>query len=97
LKKAFGFNRQGLIFSTKEVKMRKLMALILVGLFFVPFFFLFAKPVSADQGDTAMCYDEYDICWMRAVNGDHGKIKTTLMLTVCDLALGTCLLRHALN
>lgn len=76
--------------------MRKLMALILIGLFFVPFFFLLAKSVSADEGDTDMCYNEYNRCVERALNGPYGKIKTTLMLTVCDLAVGACLLRHAI-
>lgn len=77
--------------------MRKLIALVLVGLLLVSVFFLSPKAANAKVEDIDECYDEYDRCWERAVNGPYGKIKTTLMLTLCDVVLGVCEVANALK
>lgn len=76
--------------------MRKLITLILVCLLLVPVFFLSPKAVNADRGDSDMCHDEHERCRARALQGDYGVVKTTLILSACDVALGTCLVSHAL-
>jgi len=76
--------------------LRKLTTLVLILLFLFSVFFLSPNDVYADSGDTDMCYDEYDRCRERALAGDYGVIKTTLMLTACDIALPACIVAHAL-
>lgn len=46
-----------------------------------------AAAVSANQ-----CYDNWEVCRQRAFQADEGIIRTTVMLTVCDIGLGKCLL-----
>jgi hypothetical protein len=49
-----------------------------------------AAAAAATRADA--CYDEWGSCRSRAFQADEGVIRTTVMLTVCDFALGTCLL-----
>ncbi len=46
----------------------------------------FASPANVDA-----CYDNHQRCFERALMGNYGFIKTTLMLTACDVALFSCL------
>lgn len=47
-----------------------------------------AEAVTVDQ-----CYDNHAACWTRAMNANVGVVKRTLMFTMCDVALGYCLIR----
>lgn len=38
------------------------------------------------------CWDNWERCRARALQSDFGTIRTTLALTLCDIALGKCLL-----
>ncbi len=74
--------------------MKKAAALTLVGFLLVSI--LFISPVSL-RADTDRCFDEHETCRTRALNSGAGVLKMTLILTVCDLALGTCILVNALQ
>ncbi len=63
-----------------------LLTLVVVGVLVLPLFL--AATYHAD-----LCYDEWERCRERAMESDAGWIKTTLMLTVCDIALAKCLLK----
>lgn len=63
-----------------------LLTLMVVGYLFLPV--LLASEFHADY-----CYDEWERCRERAFESDAGWFKTTLMLTVCDVALAKCLLK----
>lgn len=63
-----------------------LLALLVVGLLVLPF-------LVAAQSHSDYCFDEWERCRERAFEADVGWIKTTLMLTLCDLGLGKCLLQ----
>lgn len=63
-----------------------LLALLVVGLLVLPF-------LVAAQSHSDYCYDEWERCRERAFEANVGWFKTTLMLTLCDLALGKCLLQ----
>lgn len=53
---------------------------------------LLALPwVVAAQTHADYCFDEWERCRERALASDAGWIKTTLMLTACDLALLKCI------
>lgn len=39
------------------------------------------------------CWDNWERCRARALESDLGTIRTTLALTLCDIALGNCLLK----
>jgi hypothetical protein len=76
----------------KEVPMKKAIALTLATVFFL------SALLSLPQSSTAytradMCYDDWEACRIRAFASDEGVVKTILWLTVCDVALGKCLLR----
>ncbi|MDH4195948.1 MAG: hypothetical protein OEW05_00915 [Candidatus Aminicenantes bacterium] len=38
------------------------------------------------------CYDGWETCRIEALSRDASVIQTTLMLTVCDIALGRCII-----
>lgn len=63
-----------------------LLTLLVVGLLVMPF-------LVAAQSHSDYCFDEWERCRERAFAADVGWIKTTLMLTLCDIALGKCLLQ----
>ena len=54
--------------------------------------FLFFPLASPAALPAAVCWDSWDVCRMRAFQSDEGTVRTTLMLTVCDIGLGKCLL-----
>jgi len=65
-----------------------LLVLLVAGLLVLPL-------VVAAQSNSDHCYDEWERCRERAFESDAGWFKTTLMLTICDIALGKCLLKAA--
>jgi len=72
--------------------MKRAIALTLAAVFFFSVFFWLPQSSSAStQAD--VCYDSWQACRTRAFASDEGVLRTALMLTVCDLALGRCLLR----
>ncbi len=46
----------------------------------------------ATGADAKYCFDNWEVCRARALNADEGWVRIAIMLTVCDLALGKCLL-----
>lgn len=72
--------------------MRKATAMILATLLFASLFLFFP---AASRADTDRCFDEYQTCWTRAVDSGSGKFKMTLMLTLCDIVFGLCLIKNA--
>jgi hypothetical protein len=72
--------------------MKRAIALTLAAAFFLSVFFWLPQSSAADtQAD--VCYKSWEACRTRAFASDEGVLRTALMLTVCDLALGRCLLR----
>lgn len=72
----------------RQVILVALLVLLAVGLLVLPF-------VVAAQSHSDYCYDEWERCRERALESDAGWIKTTLMLTACDIALFKCILNTA--
>lgn len=70
--------------------MKKAVALALAGLVMFSVVCLF--PRAAEARDSAVCYRNYGTCRAGAFGMDVGWVRTTLLLTVCDLGLGRCLL-----
>jgi hypothetical protein len=70
--------------------MRKAIASTLAVAFFLSAFLLLPQSSWATRADA--CYDDWGGCRSRAFESDEGIIRTALMLTVCDVALGKCLL-----
>jgi hypothetical protein len=71
--------------------MKKAIALTLATVFFLSAFLLLAE-VSFASTATDACYNNWEACRRRAFESDEGVIRTTLMLTVCDVGLGKCIL-----
>ncbi|MCX7974105.1 MAG: hypothetical protein N3B16_06330 [Candidatus Aminicenantes bacterium] len=61
-----------------------LLILLAVGLLVLPV-------ILASQTHADYCFNEWERCRERALASDAGWFKTTLMLTVCDIALLKCL------
>lgn len=71
--------------------MKRAIAMTLAVLFFLAVFLSFPQSSAArDRAD--ICTDDWEACRTRALESEEGIVKTTLWLTVCDLALGKCLL-----
>jgi hypothetical protein len=68
--------------------MKKVVSLVLVSLLLLSTVFFFPQKADAD---TQRCFDENGTCRARALNSNQGWIKTTLLLTWCDIVLGKCL------
>lgn len=47
-----------------------------------------AEAITVDQ-----CYANHSRCWQLAMSAEVGVVKRTLMLTMCDVSLGYCLIR----
>ncbi|OGD38063.1 MAG: hypothetical protein A2V45_00050 [Candidatus Aminicenantes bacterium RBG_19FT_COMBO_58_17] len=71
--------------------MKRAIALTLAVVFFLSVF-LWLPQSSSARARADICYDDWEACRSRAFQSDEGIIKTTLWLTVCDLALGKCVL-----
>ena len=70
--------------------MKKMVAVGLTALFLLGAVVFF--PTPADAREIAKCYSNLSSCRHNAnVSGD-GWFRTTLMLTVCDIAFGKCVL-----
>lgn len=70
--------------------MKKAVAVALAGIVLLSAGLFFPRPVAAH--DVGHCYDDYDACRVRAFNMDASWFKMTLALTLCDIALGRCIL-----
>lgn len=71
--------------------MKKAIVLTLAALFVLSAFSWI--PEAAANTPAGDCFDSYEECRDRALNSDQGWFRVALMLTVCDLALGKCLLK----
>jgi len=72
--------------------MKRAIALTLAAVFFLSAFLWLPQP-SAAITLADICYDNWGACRVRAFASDEGIVRTVLLLTVCDVALGRCLLR----
>jgi hypothetical protein len=70
--------------------MKKVVALALAGLVIVSVVCFF--PQAAEARDSAGCYRNYGTCRSNAFGLDVGWVRMALLLTVCDVGLGRCLL-----
>jgi hypothetical protein len=70
--------------------MKKMVSLALAGIVFASSVLLF--PVAADARDVNECYNNHEACRERAFNMNASWAKIALALTVCDIALGKCIL-----
>jgi hypothetical protein len=70
--------------------MKKAVLLALAGL--ILFSTALFYPLAARAHDVNECYDNHSVCRARALNMDAAWTKIALVLTVCDLALGKCIL-----
>lgn len=70
--------------------MKKLLLLALAGLVLLSSAIVFPLAVSAH--DVNECYRDHQTCRERALNMDAPWTKVALTLTVCDIALGKCIL-----
>jgi hypothetical protein len=71
--------------------MKKAIAGTLAVMFLLSAFLWFPQSSSArERAD--ICFDDWEACRTRALESEQGIIKTTLWLTVCDVALGKCIL-----
>ncbi len=52
----------------------------------------FALLASESVNPADSCWDNWEKCRERAFESDYGPVRTTLALTVCDIALAKCLL-----
>jgi len=71
--------------------MKRAIAGTLAVMFFLSVFLCFPQS-SAARARADICVDDWEACRTRALESDEGFIRTTLWLTVCDLAVGKCLL-----
>lgn len=71
--------------------MKKAVALTLSALFIISIF-LFIPRTSQAATDADTCWNNWERCRTRALESDLGTVRTTLALTVCDVALARCLL-----
>ena len=72
--------------------MKKAIALTLATVFLLSVF-LWLPQSSSARTPADVCYDNWEACRTRAFESDEGIARTILLLTVCDVALGRCLLR----
>jgi len=71
--------------------MKKVIALTLAAVFFLTAL-LWLPQSSAALTRSDVCFNDWGVCRIRAFQSDEGIVRTTLWLTVCDVALGKCLL-----
>jgi len=71
--------------------MKPLISTILIGLFLLTFILSPGISLGRTMDD---CYDDHNRCSTRALQGDYGVIKTSLLLTTCDAALMVCIVAN---
>ena len=71
--------------------MKRTIALALAGLCLLSCLFL--APRKAQGHDVGECYDNHRACRAYAFDMDAAWYRMALALTVCDLALGKCILK----
>jgi hypothetical protein len=71
--------------------MKKAIVLTLAVVFFLSAFLALPERAAANT-PADNCYDSWEACRARALDSDSGWFREAIMLTVCDLALGKCLL-----
>ncbi len=72
--------------------MKKAMAFGLAVLFMLSAVTYFAPPLQAQLSTPDMCYNNWNRCRARALDLDVAWWKVAVLLTICDIALGKCLL-----
>ncbi len=70
--------------------MKRFVALALTGLLLVAALVL--MPIKAAAHDVAECYKDHAACRAQALEMNASWFKIALVLTVCDIALGKCIL-----
>ena len=70
--------------------MKKVLLLAMAGLILVSAALFF--PVTLRAHDVTECYRDYAACREHAFNMDASWVKMALALTLCDIALGKCIL-----
>ncbi|MGZ7065293.1 MAG: hypothetical protein ACXVI6_02945 [Candidatus Aminicenantales bacterium] len=70
--------------------MKKVFLLALAGLVLLSSALVF--PLALSAHDVNECYRDHQACRERALNLDAPWTKVALVLTVCDIALGKCIL-----
>lgn len=70
--------------------MKKFVALALAGLVMLSVVWFF--PQTAEARDSAECYRNYRTCRSEAFDMDASWTKVAVVLTICDIALGRCIL-----
>ncbi len=69
--------------------MKRILALLLLSVILVTTALV---PAAEGRRRTAQeCYDDWEACRIEALARDASIIQTTMMLTVCDIALGWCI------
>ena len=69
--------------------MKRAVALMLAGACLLSCFLLFAPAVQAR--DVRECYWNHTTCRRGAFLRDVGWVRTTILLTACDISLGRCI------
>lgn len=69
--------------------MKKTIASALVAVIFLGVLLFLPR---ASFADSDYCYDNWERCRVRAMESNEGWFRKAIMLTICDLALGKCLL-----
>jgi hypothetical protein len=69
--------------------MKKAVALMLAAVLFLSVFLFLPRASFADADD---CFDNWERCRQRSFYADEGWLRTTIMLSVCDFALGRCVI-----
>lgn len=69
----------------KAIALTLAVVISLSAILFFPLAAAAAVPANA-------CYDNWEVCRIRAFQAEEGILRTTIMLTVCDVGLGKCLL-----
>ncbi len=72
--------------------MKKAIAVTLTTIFILSTLSLLSLAGQAENPADS-CWDNWERCRARALASDLGVVRTTLALTLCDIALGNCLMK----
>ena len=75
----------------KEVAMKRILALLVLSAVVITAA-LVVVAAARPPRTVGECYDNWEACRIEALSRDASVIQTTLMLTVCDIALGRCII-----